>query len=176
MSIDVHAQVVTCSYCKLSSFVHLPNRQDPQPPPGTQSYGHIHVPNDALKAVGAVVAVSALVPLIFGGVIAVGAVAFVLIAIMAAGGGADPSPVVVSPPPSIVIERPPVKVNVAPSETSAGCELAIKCCKAVIARGNSNADQQRSCEGLRVMPPADCAKQGESFAQAARSMGIDCRK
>src|SRR5262245_10925842 len=41
LRIEAEQQVVTCRYCNLSSFVHLPHRPATQVP--TEGYGNIHV-------------------------------------------------------------------------------------------------------------------------------------
>src|SRR5688572_18554070 len=100
MRIDPRAQIVSCSYCRQSSFVHLPNRPDPPPPPGAARYGHIHVPANALKTIGLVVLLTTLAPILIG-VVVVGAIA---VGVIFAAFQSRPAP---SPPPDNPPFQPP---------------------------------------------------------------------
>lgn len=165
MRIDPRANVVTCGYCRLSSFVHLPNRAQPAPPPNTSGYGHIHVPQRTLRMVGIIVLVTTILPI----VAAFGVIAVVIGVILFAGMCSmmpPPSPPTLPASPSPVPASP---VN------RASCDKAVACCR-TIQGAAAQADALRACEGLRALPPAECAKQLETLARSAESMGRRCAR
>jgi hypothetical protein len=167
MRIDPHAQIVSCSYCRQSSFVHLPNRPDPTPPPGPQRYGHIHVPPNALRTIGLVVVLTTLAPIAIG-VVVIGAV---IAGVLFASFRARPSP----PAPEVPRFSPAPAAPDPPSPADASsCEKAVACCRTVLSSATKDPSQARTCEALRALPPADCAKQLDSFRSSAKSMGHRC--
>jgi hypothetical protein len=159
LRIEVNAHVVTCDFCRVSSFVHVPNRPDPPAPPGnTQGYGHIHVPSKAIKAVGAFVALMVILPIVFTGVILLGVFGFIFWS-----GSRAPGP------------SRPVVISTAKSDgpASDACVKAVACCKAVLAGANQSGNQ-RSCEALRALPDEQCATQAKTFRDSAKQLGKSC--
>jgi hypothetical protein len=107
MRVDAGASVVTCAYCKKSSFVHWPNR--PTRTTTAPDYGHIHVPAKAMRAALAVVLLSVLVPV---AIMIVVAVVMIL--------------------PSAPASAPFVpKGRTATTPGGPSCEMAVACCKAI---------------------------------------------
>lgn len=151
MRIDARADVVTCSFCNTSSFVHRP--REPLPPPNP-TYGQINLSEGQLRP-----AKAALVAIPIG-----------IAAVLLAGGIAA----------AVVLTRPPAPIEepVRPGELSAdspvpACEKAVQCCKAVVSV-SGDASAIRACEALRALPDADCAKQHASLRSSAKSMGRSC--
>ena len=167
MRIDRHANVVTCGYCRLSSFVHMPNRPAPPVQQGSANYGHIHVNEKALKTVGLVLVLTMVLPV----VLILGALFIVLFfgsVAVCVSSNVKPRP---SPPAPLPAAPAPITPG---SGVSADCEKAVACCRVVLGATGQNASQQRTCEGLRAMPDDACAKQLDTFRSSAKSMGRTC--
>lgn len=167
MRIDPHAQVVTCGYCRLSSFVHLPNRPDPRPQAGTANYGHIHVQQRALRQFGIVLALAFGLPILFA-VVMVLFVSGVFCVAISTSGPSRPPP---APAPA---PAPPRNAPATPAD-GRSCEKAVACCKVVMnATGTKDASQLRACEAIRALDDAQCAQQLDSFKRSAESMRQTC--
>jgi hypothetical protein len=164
MRIDPGSQVVHCGYCRLSSFVHLPNRPDPPPPPGSAHYGHIHVQEKALKTVGLIFGITMIAPIVIGIGITFLVVMGALFATCVAASSRSSRPA----PPSPVAPAPTPASGVDPLS----CQKAVACCKKV--SGRAGPDAMRACEMLRALPDADCAQQLKSFRTSAASMKLQC--
>jgi hypothetical protein len=145
LRVDMGGQVVTCTYCRKSSFVHWPNRPE-VPAPAMPDYGHIHVRAQAMRTAWMIVAVLVLAPVAIVVVIVV-----VIAVVMTATATAPPSP----------------KVRMA-TPGGPACERAVACCKVI---QPSNA----ACDGMRLMSEGDCSKQAMSLATAAAAMGKSCK-
>jgi hypothetical protein len=106
MRVDAGATVVTCAYCRKSSFVHWPNQ--PRPAATAPDYGHIYVPAKATRTAVVAVLLSALVPAVI-----------VVVAVEV-----------------VIVQRAPATVPFTPNEPAASpakpsCERAVACCKAI---------------------------------------------
>jgi hypothetical protein len=154
MRIEPNAQVVSCSYCHLSSFVHRP-REPVAPAPPT--YGHINLSDKQLRSGGA-----ALIPIAIAGMLVVAGIGAALVMLR------RPAPSQIAPlaPPKQPAELPG-------STPGPACEKAVQCCKAVVSI-SGDASAARSCEALRALPDADCVKQHASLRSSAKSMGRSC--
>jgi hypothetical protein len=65
LRVDTGIQVVTCAYCRRSSFVHWPN-QPARPASTMPDYGNIHVPAEAMRTAGVAVALMVIAPIASG--------------------------------------------------------------------------------------------------------------
>jgi hypothetical protein len=148
LSVDPHAEVVTCQYCRLSSFVH---RTDQPPPASKEGYGTIQVtpPNAAALFIG----IAAMGVLVVGG-----AVTSILLEQHRREEAQDiPAPVPTGPARGTV------------------CDRAVTCCRVVIGASGAKGDEvPRTCEALRALSDADCARQLETFKGTAKSMHRRC--
>jgi hypothetical protein len=172
MQINPHAQVVTCQYCRLSSFVHLPHRRDPRRDAGQAGYGHIHVQADALRKAGLLVAATALVPIavvVIVGVVMTLVVMGIVVATVVSSAPSRPRPSPVPVPAPMPAPAPPSQGG-----TTVSCERAVACCKVVVGAGTGDPAMQRSCEALRALSDSDCERQLESFRGSAQSLGRQC--
>ena len=108
LRLDPGIQVITCAYCRKSSFVHWPN-QPARPAQTMPDYGNIHVPAKAMQTAGVVLALMVVAPI----VIVVGVGATIAVAMTAKA----PSP----PPPHVRMTKP----------AGPACERAVACCQAI---------------------------------------------
>lgn len=117
LRVDNGIEVVTCGYCRKSSFVHWPDR--PARPTATMpGYGDIHIPAEAMQRAG-----MSLVLLIVGPI---------LLLVLIAVGNAIVSAVASPPRPSRSMSAP----------AGPSCERAVACCKA-IQPGNAGCESMR---------------------------------
>jgi hypothetical protein len=117
LRVDTGIQVVTCAYCRKSSFVHWPNRPA-RPAPTMPEYGNIHVPAAAMRTAGLAVVLIVAAPIAI--VVVVGVVIAVVMAATA------------PPSPQIRMAKP----------GGPACERAVACCK-VIQPNNAACDGMR---------------------------------
>ena len=156
MRIEANAQVVSCSYCHLSSFVHRPREPVAPAPP---NYGHINLSDRQLRPAGAALIA---IPIAIGAVLVVAGAVAALVMVR------RPAPSIIAP------VAPPMQPAELPGSTPGpACEKAVQCCKAVVSVGG-DAKAARSCEALRALPDADCVKQHASLRSSAKSLGRSC--
>jgi hypothetical protein len=169
--IDPRSHIVTCGYCKMSSYVHRP-KDPPRPEPEQQSFGHIQVRANAF--------VSALLLWILLPTLGIGGLVTVVTILVALGGASRTTVTFTSGGERIPVE--PGGVSPVPWADPAGgeapaaraapagkaCEKAVACCKAVV---DTN---PRSCEALRALDDAACQKQYETLSVAARARKRPC--
>lgn len=166
-------RIVTCGYCQSSSFVHLPHETNPPAPrPDQKASGHIHISREALGAVGTAAGAAAagagvlvIVAVALAGLLAVTGVVVAILVVGSSRPTFAPPPVSSGP---VVIQ--PADVG---KPSSASCELTVRCCKAVMTQ-TQDPSAQRSCDAMRALPVADCARQAESLRRAASALGKTC--
>jgi hypothetical protein len=161
--IDVWSQVHKCQFCGQSSFVHRPNQPVLPPPPGQESFRHIHVSSAAVNKSVAMIVVFAVVGFnVLGGIIT----AIVL------GLGAISATVTSIPAgPTMTITTPaqpgPGPLNVPSQAQGAACQKAVRCCKAI-------QPGSPGCDMMGMLGEAECVKQAKALEDGARAMGKRC--
>src|SRR5262245_37432176 len=173
MRIDPRAHIVSCAYCGLSSFVHVPNRPEPQhpPPPPGGHYGHIHLPEGAQKALRVASWVLLLVmaiPVVF---IALFVIAIVFGVFRSFRSRPSPTPVATAPAPA---PAPTVQIPEGPKGGPI-CQRAVACCKILL--GDDAADnptQVRACDALMQQSQDYCSQQLDDMRKGAATLGRTC--
>ena len=169
LRIDPQARLVSCHYCQASSFVHLPNeRAAPPIAPGEEGHGHIHVPPQAMKALGAYMALSVLAPIV---VMLLG-FGIVAVVIVVAVFGA-----VLRPTPRGTVSSSPggaVTVTPSPAFPGASCFKAAACCKALVASTTRDAQAVAACDGLALLSGSECERQHAQLKASAAAVHAKC--
>jgi hypothetical protein len=155
LHIDPGATVVTCDYCKLSSFIQTPESKR-APPDDGQQYGTIHIdPRAGQALVGVYVASGALVLFMgFGAAVAASVRATVT----------PPSPT-----------SPPARDPFSDAPGSPACEKAVACCKVSLGGSIDKETVRQTCNAHRMMSDADCVKQLPILRQSAQALHRTCK-
>lgn len=164
--IDPWSELATCKYCNHISYVHRPKAPVQPLRPGTEHYGHIHVPQSTVNRSVALVLVIAFVA--FDMIVGV----VIVVAIAASSASRNTVTFTTTSPGPTVVTLPgnsptPTPFDIVGGNSGPNCRKAIRCCKAI-------QPANTGCDGLGMLGEAECARQSKSLEDAARAMNRRC--